>query len=86
LNDEATDHYCGNFELLKNPVKLKKSNEVRIASNVVRATHQKCVKIRLKNGQYLILKCWYLPDFSINLVSRHKLSLMRFKALFDSEA
>lgn len=85
FDDGATDHYCGNYELLKNSIKLKKPPEVKTASQVVRATHQGCVEIRLENGQCLILKCWYLPHFNINLVLRHKLSLMGFKSVFDSE-
>ena len=82
FDDGATDHYCGNYELLKNPIKLKKTLEVKTASHVVRATHQGCVDIRLENGKCLVLKCWYLPNFNINLVSRHKLSLMGFKSRF----
>ena len=84
FDDGATGHYCGNVNLLQKVKKLNVPIEVRTASEILLATHEGIANIELEGGQIMIIKCWYVPGFKVNLISRSKLSETGFKTWFNT--
>ena len=70
LDDDATEHHCENVNLLQKIIKLSVPIKVWTASEVLLATHESRANIE---GQLMIIKCWYVPGFKVNLISRSKL-------------
>lgn len=83
FDDGANDHFCSNFELLTEVTKTR--SPVKVATPVNQALKTSTVGYALLpvDSFWLKIKCFYVPEFNYNIVSRYRLCADGFETVFN---